>query len=851
MKKHYGLIFLLLLGFMTNAQENNYNIWLASKTIQLPPTLNQEKFINNETPVQGHYYRLIQFQNTLFPKDFDYLRQLGVELQDYIPHKTYIAKFPENFSVTALRSDMVRTIAPLQPEWKLAKNLYLGDIPEWANHGNGQMEAVVIPFGGMAMSQFVSDLELSGVRLRVVSVRDEAVDIHIAINDIEKLAAISSIKHIHAGEDPGDPENDGARRSARVSLVNTRYGIADRYDGSGVLISLGDDGDIGPHIDYQGRLTSVAGPSNGDHGDHVAGTIFGAGNRDPRGQGMAPGVDMRYYSYPANLNNANADYSTFGVRITSSSYSNGCNAGYTSFARNLDLGTFTNEKLLHVFSAGNSGTSNCGYGAGAGWGNITGGHKIGKNVIAVANIQKNDLIAGSSSRGPAHDGRIKPEIGAVGTSVFSTTDPHIYTTKTGTSMSCPGVSGSLSLIYQAYKQMHNGEDPDAGLAKAILLNTADDMGNAGPDFIFGFGKMHVARALDAVEDSTFIIDQLATGQTKTHTVSVPANVAQVKVMLYWTDPPASVSASRALVNDLDMTVTSNGVTFQPWVLDPTPIATNLNSVATRATDTLNNVEQVTIDNPTAGDLTISVTGTVNVGTNQKFYLVYTFIMEEIKIVFPAGGEKMVTNETAEVRWDAHNGTGTFQVQYSVNNGQTWTTIGNAGANARRIAWSIPNIPTGRALVRVTRAGVTATSETNFSIAGVPANLSLDYACPDSIGISWNPVQGADSYRIYVLGNKYMDSVDVTTASNYVFFNQNPSNEMWISVAALGPNNMQGRRAVAIFKPSGLTNCIVQKDLSMEALLSPAPGMFPDCQIMASASLSVAVANIGVDTIFSA
>ena len=42
--------------------------------------------------------------------------------------------------------------------------------------------------------------------------------------------------------------------------------------------------------------------------------------------------------------------------------------------------------LLHVFSAGNSNNNNCGYGAGNQWGNITGGHKQGKNVIATANV---------------------------------------------------------------------------------------------------------------------------------------------------------------------------------------------------------------------------------------------------------------------------------------------------------------------------------------------------------------------------------------------------------------------------------------------------------------------------------
>lgn len=83
-----------------------------------------------------------------------------------------------------------------------------------------------------------------------------------------------------------------------------------------------------------------------------------------------------------------------------------------------DKQIFENKDLIHVFSAGNSGNSDCGYGAGAGWGNITGGHKMGKNSIAVGNLNQDGVIENSSSRGPASDGRIKPDICANGRPTF-------------------------------------------------------------------------------------------------------------------------------------------------------------------------------------------------------------------------------------------------------------------------------------------------------------------------------------------------------------------------------------------------------------------------------------------------
>ena len=70
---------------------------------------------------------------------------------------------------------------------------------------------------------------------------------------------------------------------------------------------------------------------------------------------------------------------------------------------------------------------------------------------------------------------------------MSTTNPNSYVSKSGTSMSCPGVSGTLAQLYQAYKENQN-EEPYAGLMKAILMNTADDLGNPGPDFILWLWK---------------------------------------------------------------------------------------------------------------------------------------------------------------------------------------------------------------------------------------------------------------------------------------------------------------------------------------------------------------------------
>ena len=268
-----------------------------------------------------------------------------------------------------------------------------------------------------------------------------------------------------------------------------------------------DDGLVGPHIDRQGRVDQSAcigcsSSSNNDHGDHVSGTIMGAGNLDPLGKGMADGAFL--YVYGSSNNNyydVPAIYQNNDVTITSKSYSNGCNAGYTSLAQDLDEQINLYPSLTHVFSAGNDGNSNCSYGAGSGWGNVTGGHKQGKNVITVANLTSTGGLASSSSRGPAADGRIKPDIGAKGSSVYSPVSPYTYASYTGTSMSCPGIAGVMGQLYQGYKEINTGQNPPSALMKCLLLNSADDIGNPGPDFKHGWGEVNALRAIKILENN--------------------------------------------------------------------------------------------------------------------------------------------------------------------------------------------------------------------------------------------------------------------------------------------------------------------------------------------------------------
>jgi len=428
--------------------------------------------------------------------------------------------------------------------------------------------------------------------------------------------------------------------------------------------------------------------------------------------------------------------------------------------------------------------------------------------------------------------------------VWSTIDPNTYGFKTGTSMSCPGVAGTITQLYHAYKDLNSGNNPPSGLIKATVLNTADEVGNAGPDFIHGWGRINARRAFDVISNNNYITGSISQSGSANHVINVPAGTDQLRIMVYWMDYEGATSASPALVNDIDMFVTEpSTATYNPWVLNSAPNATTLNLPAVRGTDHLNNMEQVTIDSPQSGNHTVNVSGFSIPQGPQTYYVVYEFVTDDVVLTYPIGGEGIDSDVNEIIRWDALGNSGTFTLEYSTNNGSSWSNIATGISAADRFYnWNVPAGVTGQALVRVTRGASSSQSHQPFSVIQVPTGLTVNWACPDSMNVSWNAVTGATGYEVSLLGNKYMDSVGtaigVTNLTIYA-----PSNtDHWWSVKALSNNNCEGRRAIAVYQSSGTFNCVLPIDLEMVSSVPTNGFQLTSC--MASNIVTVDVENKG-------
>jgi len=273
-----------------------------------------------------------------------------------------------------------------------------------------------------------------------------------------------------------------------------------------------------------------------------------------------------------------------------------------------------------------------------------------KNVVAVGSVT-DAVTAGArdpsaaapsafSGWGPADDGRVKPDLVANGQGVRmpTRTSNTSYASSSGTSFSTPSAAGVGLLIHSAARTHAAAWMPRACMVKALLIHGATDIGEAGPDYKYGWGLVDglasvqpvVALGAAATASQTPVAEGLLDATTPpggdAYTVEWDG-VAPLKATICWTDPPGTANDTTldlrtpVLVNDLDLRISGPGGTFEPFVLDVDSPA----APATTGDNVVDPVEQVIVPaGSAAGTYTLAVShkGTLS-GGSQWYALVTT------------------------------------------------------------------------------------------------------------------------------------------------------------------------------------------------------------------------------------
>jgi subtilisin family serine protease len=126
----------------------------------------------------------------------------------------------------------------------------------------------------------------------------------------------------------------------------------------------------------------------------------------------------------------------------------------------------------------------------------------GDSIFAIGAVNSSGLRTSFSSFGPTVDGRIKPDFMAMGSGVVSAraSNQTQYTFVSGTSFSCPLVSGAIALLLQANPNLNPIQ------IRGILRQTSSRSNN--PDNFYGWGIINTLLALNVIlkVDNSFIPD---------------------------------------------------------------------------------------------------------------------------------------------------------------------------------------------------------------------------------------------------------------------------------------------------------------------------------------------------------
>ncbi len=641
-----------------------------------------------------------------------------------------------------------------------------------------------------------------------------------------KIAAIGQVRAVSGNVSSFTPLNFYKRSLEAVQGANASVGNGGLgLNGAGITIGHGDTGGF-DHEDLNDRVIHFALDSVTAHAPHTAGTMIGAANLKEKHGGIAREARLVNATYFDIIAYDNQFYDDFNVRVTNNSYAVldkniDCNSmgEYNIFSEEADQSTYEHTDLMHVWASGNSGTLACGDFI-AGYGTVLSGPQCNKNGITVGAIWRLEgtPLADFSCKGPTKDGRIKPEIVAQGTNVTSCNGDNDYYTTAGTSMSAPGVTGAIALMQEAYKKVNNGNYPPASLLKAILINTSDELLGEGPEFSVGYGKVNTMKAAGEAGADRHDIGTAYTGSEDKYTFDVPAGQAKAVFTLAWTDPSASPLSTRQLINDLDLVVVGPTGKFLPWVLNPDP--DHVFEEAVRGVDSLNNLEQVSILNPTGGKYEIIVRGK-RVANSQEYAVCYRHEARKMELYGPFGGEKYIPGEFQYFQWGSPYDAGdSTVVSLSLDDGLTWTELGRRADNIRTFYYIMPNITSDKARLMIHSDKMVGDTSGRFTICPSP-KFTYTTTCRGEADLIWPTVDAAVAYNIYRKVGPFMEVVATTTDTTFKLTGLNPDISEMVSVAAVLPNGGVSRRDHTQFIKTLGVQCDHKFDLELLEIASPA------------------------------
>lgn len=665
----------------------------------------------------------------------------------------------------SLRSNLTsKKNSPVNSLWKLPSN--------FSNHTEDKQYIIATDAIEVLLTDLKS-LNISDIRIsnnHLVLIKSDSKKI---LDQIITLESVSSVS-----QEALRPKVDSkiADQNFTINSINKANANFPLLTGENQIVAIKDDLFDVNDIDLLNKHIPSAIESSivSSHATAMATIVSGLGNTSALGKGVAQKTKILSSDF---LNIYPDEIATLqGAATQNHSYGTVIENLYGSLANAYDAQLFSNPDVTHCFSSGNIGLQ--------GYKSITGNFKQSKNSIVLGCIDQNEVIMPFSSKGPAYDGRIKPELVA-----FSTQ---------GTSNSTAIATGIITLMKQHYKTLNNTSLSNA-LTKAILINSAKDLGNIGPDFTYGYGNINADKSLKTISENRFISANLTSGQTKAHIITLPLKAKNLKITLVWNDLPAAINSNISLVNDLDLEVISaDNTTFLPWILNPDVPEQR----AARGKDKINNIEQVTVENPASGSYTINVMGSYLSNASQEYSIAYEYELEnQFEWNYPVTNDNFPYDgkTISPFKWNSSFSGIAGQLSISYNNGQTWEIIENGiNLDSEQFIYTPTEKKFSKAKLKMTINNTDYISD-SFTIS-YDLNISTSLVCDGSTEINWDKPADVASFNIYQLTGDHLEFKEQTTNNTYAY-----ADEKFYAIVPVF-DNIEGIKSESTLQYAQNSNC---------------------------------------------
>jgi serine protease AprX len=356
------------------------------------------------------------------------------------------------------------------------------------------------------------------------------------VANMMSLSFVSNVEYVAPGtmlqreqqevaipENFNEPSSIFATSITQLKMLNADQMHNDGFQGEGMWVAVLDNGFKGvnqnspfEHIYTNNKLMAtrdfVGNTGNvyqyGTHGTQVLSTIIAKYGQDMRGTAPEANVvlciteaskEYRIEEYNwllaleyvdslgVDVVNSSLGYNTFDDPKMDYSMSD-LDGKTTVVARAANIAA--TKGMLLVVSAGNSGSTS------SLWPKVTSPGDA-KDVLTVGSVNKDWSKTGFSSYGPTADGRIKPDVCAIGNPTTVVNDAGVIRGNTGTSFAAPLIAGFAACIWQSHPEWNNLE----------VMNEIRKSGRnmLVPDTLIGYG---VPNYLAISNSNSISIDQI-------------------------------------------------------------------------------------------------------------------------------------------------------------------------------------------------------------------------------------------------------------------------------------------------------------------------------------------------------